>query len=71
MSHCILQQALLARNLYNIKHVGLSGGVFQNRVLTDATLELLTANNFDVAIPVNVPINDAGISYGQVIEILI
>lgn len=66
--HCLLQQARLARDLFNIHYIGLVGGVFQNQVLTNNAIDLLTTDNFDVALPINIPINDAGISYGQIIE---
>ena len=48
--------------------VGLSGGVFQNRRLTEAVKGLLQAKGFTVLIPMQVPCNDAGISYGQIID---
>ena len=68
ISYCLLQQARLARNLYNVQNIGLAGGVFQNQLLTNTALEWLIADGFKVALPINVPMNDAGISYGQVIE---
>jgi hydrogenase maturation protein HypF len=42
--------------------------VFQNRVLTERVQALLTAERFQVLIPKLLPVNDAGISYGQLIE---
>jgi hydrogenase maturation protein HypF len=46
--------------------VVLSGGVFQNRLLTERSLELLSARGFQVWINRAVPPNDGGISLGQV-----
>ena len=68
LAHALLAQALQARESHGIERIGLSGGVFQNRVLTDTTCCLLAAAGFDVALPEHIPVNDAGISYGQVIE---
>ncbi len=43
----------------------LSGGVFQNRLLLERTVERLTATGLRVLIPERLPPNDGGISYGQ------
>ncbi len=48
--------------------VGLSGGVFQNRRLTETVLRLLADDGFDARLPAIVPYNDAGLSFGQIIE---
>ncbi|HEX8855877.1 MAG TPA: carbamoyltransferase HypF [Thermoleophilaceae bacterium] len=45
--------------------VVLSGGVFQNRRLLEATAELLRAMRLRVLVPERLPPNDGGISYGQ------
>jgi hydrogenase maturation protein HypF len=64
----ILQQAVQARDLHGIRRVGLSGGVFQNRLLTEQACRLLQAAGLDLCLPEHIPVNDAGISFGQVIE---
>ena len=66
----ILQQAVRMRSQHDIHYIGLCGGVFQNRVLTETTIKLLEAQNFNVTLPKRIPMNDAGISFGQVIEYL-
>jgi len=48
--------------------VGLTGGVFQNRVLTAHAMRLLKKRGFTVALNKAVPCNDAGISLGQAAE---
>jgi hydrogenase maturation protein HypF len=68
LAHALLAQALLARESHGIERIGLSGGVFQNRVLTETACRLLAAAGFYVTLPALIPVNDAGISYGQVIE---
>ncbi len=50
-----------------INYVGLCGGVFQNRLLTESTVELLEKADFKTFIPSQIPMNDAGLSFGQVI----
>lgn len=68
LAQVLLQQARLARQLHHISQIGLAGGVFQNRIVTDQAIELLTNDGFTVFLPAMLPINDAGISYGQIIE---
>jgi len=48
--------------------VGLTGGVFQNRRLTETALSGLSARGFEVLLPVQLPCNDGGLSYGQVAD---
>jgi hydrogenase maturation protein HypF len=68
MAEVILQQARQARTDSGITRIGLCGGVFQNRVLTERALALLEADGFDIDFPDTIPVNDAGLSAGQVIE---
>jgi len=71
--HATLAQALCAqaravRDETGVVRIGLSGGVFQNRILSEQVLALLTAAGFDVLLPQRLPVNDAAISFGQLIE---
>jgi hydrogenase maturation protein HypF len=68
LAYAILQQARAIRNEYDVSTVSFAGGVFQNRVLTEHALALLTSDGFSVHLPELIPVNDAGISFGQVIE---
>ncbi|WP_230209581.1 carbamoyltransferase HypF [Solemya velum gill symbiont] len=68
LAHTLLRKAQLIRQRHGVSHVTLSGGVFQNRVLTELAASLLREENFTVHLPVRIPVNDAGISFGQVIE---
>ena len=45
--------------------VALGGGVFQNRVLLERTAERLERAGLRVLVPIALPPNDGGISYGQ------
>ena len=65
----ILRQAERAREERSVDHVGLCGGVFQNRVLTEQVLGLLEEAGFDVHLPESLPCNDAALSFGQAAEI--
>jgi len=70
MAHTLLAQTQLLNSLYPIGAVGLCGGVFQNRRLTETAMSLLRAAGFTVYLPQRLPVNDAGLSFGQVIECL-
>jgi hydrogenase maturation protein HypF len=48
-----------------IDRVVLSGGVWQNLVLLDKTMKMLTSDNFNVFIHHQVPTNDGGLALGQ------
>lgn len=66
LAQAILQQALQFQGTF--VQIGLSGGVFQNRYLTEYVIYLLTINHFKVYLPQKIPCNDAAISFGQMIE---
>jgi len=68
LAQTLCEQALAVRDDSGVRRVGLSGGVFQNRVLTEMAQALLIAEGFEVLIPERLPVNDGGISYGQLIE---
>lgn len=70
LAHALVEQAQQLRAQTGIQSVGLTGGVFQNRVLAEAALSRLQAAGFKVHLPQRVPVNDAGLSFGQVIEFL-
>jgi hydrogenase maturation protein HypF len=64
-AQAILDQALALRDTSMIDAVVLCGGVFQNRVLSDQVVALLTKQGFDTRLPIRLPCNDAALSYGQ------
>ncbi len=68
MAHALLAQATAVREQADIACVALAGGVFQNRVLTEHASSLLEEAGFEVLIPQALPLNDAAISFGQLIE---
>lgn len=48
--------------------VGLTGGVFQNKLLAELALVQLAAAGFDPHLPERIPCNDGGIAFGQLAE---
>ena len=67
LAEMLLQQALLLRQQCGQFAVGLSGGVFQNKRLSERVLLLLEQHNFKACLPNIVPVSDAGLAYGQVL----
>ena len=65
IAQVIVQQACRLRYEQNIDHVGLCGGVFQNRVLTELAIDGLTRRGFRVHLPEQLPANDAALCFGQ------
>ena len=53
------------KNRYNIETVALSGGVFQNSLLTSLTVAKLKLRGFKVLLNKMIPPNDGGICIGQ------
>lgn len=68
MAATILNKARLLRKTEAFGAVGLTGGVFQNRLLCEQTSSLLEAAGFDVRLHDQLPANDGGLSLGQVID---
>ena len=68
MAESIVQQSRLFMERYGDFAVGLSGGVFQNRLLTDRVVLRLKEEKIRVYLPQALPCNDGGLCYGQIIE---
>ena len=68
MAESIVRQCKLFADQYGDFSVGLSGGVFQNRILTERVIQRLKQEQFRVYLPFALPCNDGGLSYGQIIE---
>src|SRR5580698_6405346 len=58
---------LLLRERRGLSTVALSGGVFQNLLLLQATIARLERHGFDVMVHSRVPCHDGGISLGQAV----
>jgi hydrogenase maturation protein HypF len=61
----VAEVCVLLRNATGLELVVLSGGVFQNRLLTETVAPLLTRGGFEVLTHSRVPPNDGGLSLGQ------
>jgi hydrogenase maturation protein HypF len=70
LAQALVDQAKQLRAQTGIQSVGLTGGVFQNRLLAETAINRLQSAGFAVHLPQRVPVNDAGLSFGQVIEFL-
>ena len=68
LARALCEQAFAVREQTGVGRVGLTGGVFQNRWLTERIDAQLTAAGFEVLLPAQLPVNDAAISFGQLIE---
>jgi hydrogenase maturation protein HypF len=69
MAYLVLEQAQTVRDEHGVNQVGLSGGVFQNRFLTEQVIDLLSGDGFNVQLPEMLPVNDAALSFGQAAEL--
>ena len=58
---------MLARERHGLDTVALSGGVFQNLLVTARAAARLEARGFRVLLHSRVPCNDGGISLGQAV----
>jgi hydrogenase maturation protein HypF len=70
LADAILRVSEMQRQCTGAATVGLTGGVFQNRLLTELACEGLSARGFRVLVAQRVPCNDGGLSYGQVADFL-
>ena len=68
LAAALLDQAREVRAGTGVGVVGLTGGVFQNRLLAEMAERLLLADGFRVLMAEAVPANDAGLSFGQMVE---
>jgi hydrogenase maturation protein HypF len=68
LARVVLDQARAVRAAFGVSRIGLTGGVFQNRVLCEDIVRLAQGEGFAVFIPERVPCNDAGLSFGQLVE---
>jgi len=66
MAYVIQKTAARLRKRFGINNVVLSGGVFQNRFLTEKAFDMLRESGFCVHVHSAVPVNDGGIPIGQV-----
>ncbi|MBI1175484.1 MAG: carbamoyltransferase HypF [Sideroxydans sp.] len=68
LAHCIVAQARHIHARMPFDAVGLTGGVFQNKLLAELAMAQLAAAGFEAHLPQQVPCNDGGLALGQLIE---
>jgi len=68
LAHSIVMQAQRIHAQQAFDAVGLSGGVFQNKLLAELALEGLQRAGFEAYLPQQIPCNDGGIALGQLME---
>ena len=68
LAGAVLDQACAVRAAHGVTRLGLTGGVFQNRALCERVSRLAEEDGFVVFVPGRLPCNDAGLSFGQLIE---
>jgi hydrogenase maturation protein HypF len=67
IAQVILEVSEKMRNEFFLDKVVLSGGVFQNKYLLEKSIYKLTQRKFKVYTNHQVPVNDGGISLGQLV----
>jgi hydrogenase maturation protein HypF len=70
LAHSIVAQAQHIHSQAPFDSIGLTGGVFQNKLLAELSVAQLTAAGFDVHLTERLPCNDGGIALGQLVEAL-
>lgn len=65
LSKLLTETVILAANEKHCRNIVLSGGVFQNEILSEQIENILTKHGLNVYIHTKTPANDGGISLGQ------
>ena len=67
MARAVVETTQRLCDTTGIRAVGLTGGCFQNRLLTERTVSLLEEKGLHVLLHESIPPNDGGIALGQAI----
>lgn len=68
MAEAAVEQTLLIAEKADIQAIGLTGGVFQNRLVSETIMTRLAETDIHVLMPETAPANDGGLAYGQIVE---
>ncbi|MEZ5730564.1 MAG: carbamoyltransferase HypF, partial [Burkholderiaceae bacterium] len=69
LAQAAFAQAQQLRERHRIDAVALCGGVFQNRVLSESLRGRFARAGIDGLLPSRLPVNDAGLAFGQLAEV--
>jgi hydrogenase maturation protein HypF len=69
LAQTIVRQAQYIHARKPFDAVGLTGGVFQNKLLAELALQQLNAAGLEAHLPEQIPCNDGGLAFGQLIEV--
>jgi hydrogenase maturation protein HypF len=70
LAQALVEQVIFARKFHRFEAIGMTGGVFQNRVLAERVLVKLAKLKIPAFLPRRIPANDGGLAFGQVMESL-
>jgi len=70
LARALVTQATRLSELKGFDAVGLTGGVFQNRLLSERVIQLLQDRGIPAKLPLKIPANDGGLALGQLVEFL-
>ncbi len=68
MAVALVEQASRIRDETRVEHVALTGGVFQNRRLTELACRALADAGLRPRLDEDLPVNDGGLSAGQIVQ---
>lgn len=68
LARALIDQALTIQKERPFDAIGLTGGVFQNRLLCGLVEDLLEKHSLPPRLHTQVPANDGGLSFGQLVE---
>ena len=68
LAAALIEQARAVRAEHGVTRIGLTGGVFQNRLLCEHVARLAQREGFELLVAERIPCNDAGLSFGQLVE---
>jgi hydrogenase maturation protein HypF len=68
LARALAEQVAALAQYETFEAVGLAGGVFQNHLLADRAMALVTEAGFACHLPQMLPANDGGLAYGQLVE---
>ena len=70
MAQALADQVAVLASYEKFDAVGLTGGVFQNRKLTESVIARLKTQEVPVFLTESIPTNDGGLAFGQLVESL-